>query len=743
MSGRSRRIAMVAVIAFYCATPCWSQIVTGTVTDTEGIPVHGARVVFEEVPGGDRFLSITGDRGTFATNLAMASTMIATNAEALPSSAVLHQNHPNPFNPTTVIGFALSKATTAQLAVYNLLGQRVKILVEGWLAPGFYTAIWDGTNEVGAAVGAGVYLYRLATPTYETSRKMVLVDGAASASANRAMATKRPPAARRTRERVFQVRVTSKRIEPHTVEPFVVEDDDALEIEVLRRGWQLAVDDVDGDGQSDVLTLLDGDAAQETHAQDLDLNNRLDSFVQIREQVAASGALITSETRIAETTDSVWVRSSFTIEAAGMGPAVLSFLLQPKASVLSQLDLADPERFVRHASSLVPRIVATEKGLLRLQVPKALAQETHEIDYFGRPQITVLEADSVIQWTYCETRCDEPYARVAVREETSSSREPPATFQVESSFPLSQDHLQVHARSPDGVMVELQPLLEHQRERRLNGRTIWEHVVAVSWQPVDTGLYHLLLRIGKGGVVFSETLAWHLQTRRPPLELDLIGGARHLMVHVPHGPFFMGSDRGFANERPQHQVALAGFYLDRTEVTNEQWNAYAANLAISPRVGFDDHPVVNVNWFEASEYCRWAGLRLPTEAEWEKGARGVDGRVYPWGESISGVHANFVDSGDPFDNSTTPVGLFPEGTSPSGALDMAGNVWEWVVDWFDESYYASSPERNPRGPSSGQGRVLRGGSWINLPLSLRTTHRGGRDPMNRTNFIGFRCARDE
>ena len=717
---------------------------TGIVTDTAGAPVRGARVVFEVVPGGDRFLSITGEQGAFATNLALPSTVIATNAEARPSSVVLYQNHPNPFNPATVIGFSLSQATATQLAVYNILGQRVKILVDNWLAPGFYEATWDGTNQIGAGVAAGVYLYRLATPTYETSRKMLLLDGTAAATGGRVQATKQLPAARRAQQRVFQVRVTSARIEPHTVDPFVVEDNTALEIEVERRGRQLVVEDMDGDGQSDLLTLLDGDEALETHVQDLDLNHQLDSFVFVREQVAASGALLTSETRIAETTDSVWVRSSFTIEATGMGPSVLSFRLQPKESVLSSLDLEDPERVIREASSLVPSIVAADNGWLHLQIPKVLAPDAHQIVYFGRPQITVLEADSVIQWSFHdEARRDVEYAEVAVLEGTASGPEPPITFQVESSFPLSRDHLQVHAVSPEVGVVELQPLLEAQRQRRLNGRAVWEQMVAVNWQPPNKGLYRLILRIEKEGLVVSESLIWHLQTRRPPLELNLIGGARHLMVHVASGPFTMGSDRGFANERPQHRVELEGFYLDRTEVTNKQWNAYAAFLGISLKQGLDDHPVVDVSWSEAAEYCRWAGLRLPTEAEWEKGARGVEARTYPWGESISGRQANYVDSGDPFDNSTTPVGLFPDGSSPSGALDMAGNVWEWVADWFDERYYASSPARNPPGPSSGPGRVLRGGSWINLPLSLRTTHRGGREPMDRTDFIGFRCARDE
>ena len=215
------------------------------------------------------------------------------------------------------------------------------------------------------------------------------------------------------------------------------------------------------------------------------------------------------------------------------------------------------------------------------------------------------------------------------------------------------------------------------------------------------------------------------------------------MVRVPEGEFTMGSDSGDSDEKPAHRVYLDEFHIDKYEVTNEQYNQCISAGPCSPNKkynGFTDprQPVVGVDWNQASTYCSWAGKRLPTEAEWEKAARGKDGRTYPWGEGIDCTKANYYKCGH---KKTKPVGSYPSGASPYGAMDMAGNVWEWTADWYDKKYYRNSPNRNPKGPSSGTYRVVRGGGWILNPRVVRPSDRLWSAPSNRIDYYGFRCAR--
>jgi formylglycine-generating enzyme required for sulfatase activity len=222
------------------------------------------------------------------------------------------------------------------------------------------------------------------------------------------------------------------------------------------------------------------------------------------------------------------------------------------------------------------------------------------------------------------------------------------------------------------------------------------------------------------------------------------------MVLVPAGEFLMGSWTGDVDEQPMRRVYLDAFFMDKDQLVVGQYAKFleATSHSVPPewnimsRAMHKNRPVVNVGWADAAAYCKWAGKRLPTEAEWEKAARGTDGRLYPWGnDPPTPLHANYGKTGSNSHGTLAPVGMLEDGKSPYGIYDMAGNVWEWVSDWYGADYYKTGPLQNPTGPPTGDYKVIRGGSWGSGPEGLRAAEREIHLPSFRGSGTGFRCAK--
>ena len=220
------------------------------------------------------------------------------------------------------------------------------------------------------------------------------------------------------------------------------------------------------------------------------------------------------------------------------------------------------------------------------------------------------------------------------------------------------------------------------------------------------------------------------------------------MVLVAAGDFTMGLDGGQPDQAPAQTVHLDDYFIDKYEVTAAQYKACVDAGHCSPAFtgvglftyavsGKQNHPINGVDWTQATGYCQAQGKRLPTEAEWEKAARGTDKRLYPWGNTAPDcTYANYLGCVD----STSAVGSYPKGISPYGAYDMTGNVGEWVNDWYSETYYSVSPSSNPGGPASGSARVFRPGSWTHIQPVLDSVFRDADFPSAYTDDRGFRCA---
>ena len=263
-------------------------------------------------------------------------------------------------------------------------------------------------------------------------------------------------------------------------------------------------------------------------------------------------------------------------------------------------------------------------------------------------------------------------------------------------------------------------------------------LVPFNWKAATLGGVILLAVVVAAAVVL-------MKKKSTPLAAEITDSKNAVMVLVPEGDFVMGSDNGDEDERPVHTVYLDEFYIDKYEVTNSDYRVCVVDGVCKPpqdmtnynNPEYENHPVVYVDWEMARTYCDWRDAQLPTEAQWEKAARGMDARTYPWGEGIACSQANYLSCIE----DTQPFDSYAGSLSPYGAYNMAGNVWEWVADWYSPAYDVSETD-NPVGAESGERRVLRGGGWNQHEYLLRTSARLGVVPTDVFLSFGFRCASD-
>ncbi len=410
--------------------------------------------------------------------------------------------------------------------------------------------------------------------------------------------------------------------------------------------------------------------------------------------------------------------------------------------------------------------------------PPKLTYSYTRPSYYGNPDYDnypVIEVDWTMAKTYCESWRG---ARLPVETEWVKAANEPNRRTYPWGDEIDQSHANYDQKFGDTILIGSYPEGQSFYGVQDMAGNVWEWISGFDgsdpWHTIKGGSWYNeqpTLRLDSPITQARSTYASLLIGFRcarsiPPTQSDgtstpatvqptataILDGKGVPMIHIPTGEFVMGSADGDSNEKPPRNVFLDAYDIDQYEVTNARYQACLdakvcvrlARYSNSPtdfdlyhsdKVKYANHPAIYIYWEEAKTYCEtWRGERLPSEAEWEKAARGPDGNTYPWGEGIDDTYANFNS------NDTTPVGSYEKGKSFYGLYDMAGNVWEWVNDWYDENYYQHSPSSNPLGPAEGDTHVLRGGSFYIAEFGTRSAFRNAGTNYALAN-VGFRCAR--
>ena len=735
------------------------------VLQLDGEPVRDAQVVF--TGGAGISFETTSDRdGFFSLFLNETGTAIEVD-RSIPGNFFLGPAYPNPFNPSAAIPFHLPQPGMVRLVVYNALGQAVRTLLEEEMAAGPWQVVWNGLDDRGKPVSAGVYLYHLQTDRYSAAGKMTVLDGRETAVSP----LRGSKVTGSSTDGLYDIAISGP-----AIEPLRISETDPLAGD-FNPVFEVVPERIDHPGPSGTLIAMTGIPASAFRMG----SERFQDESPVHEVWVDPFYLALREATVAQ------YRAC--VEAGACGEPArgepCNWEVEDRDDhPVNCISWTDAVRYCQWSGLRLPTEAEWEKA--------ARGVAGHRYPWGDRPPGPVGDCDRAIMMRIglglgcgydgtgpVGTRrngasvygVDDMAGNVWEWVADSYDRDYYERSPAANPVNLSETGFKV-VRGNSWYYVEADPDMRSANRYRFRPHR-WHPLVGVRCARSTKGS-PFDLAFDLEAVSPARYSDWMRRNRAAmAAEGDTIPGAGDLehsvgeMVFIGAGEFIRGRENGESDEKPQRTVWVDAYFIDRFEVTVGEYRKCVEENRCTPahsgprlyRLAFEDHytnwnkpgrelfPVNAVSWYQADQYCRWAGKRLPSEAEWEKAARGRDGRTYPWGEEDPSCERIVMDdSGDGCGQEMSwRVGSKPEGASPYGVMDMSGNVWEWVQDWWDREYYDWGPTENPLNTEEGDGyKTLRGGSFADQYGRIHSaTNRLGCDPNQHYDYtIGFRCARD-